>query len=493
MDVALSAAEHQMLPNVGLPDLAGLPLCVDLDGTLVRTDTLHEMLIGASRDWRILLSLPLLLVRGRAALKDGLAAQLAFAPEHLPYNEPLLAWLLEQRATGRRLVLTTAASGSMAQAVATHLGIFDEVIASTPDRNLRGAAKAEALVERFGAGGFHYVGNDSSDLAVWARAAGAVLVGASPRLRARAQAVSRVDREFPNRRGLLRAIVRTLRVHQWSKNLLVFVPVVTARAMGDVASLESALLMFLGFSATASAIYVVNDLTDLSADRAHARKRQRPFASGELPVHWGLILAPVLLACGLLFGVASHALLPLVLYAAVSVAYSLRLKEYPLVDIFTLATLYTLRLYGGGVASGHYVSLWLLSFSSFLFLSLAAMKRVSELVALRETTDTAIARRGYGQVDLPVLIGLGCSAAMVSSHVLALYARSMIGEGNDLHAVLLWSIVPLVLFWQCRMWLATARGYMLDDPIVYAARDWVSRFVAVLLVVAFTVVAVSKG
>ena len=483
--MALSEVEYSSHPEVGLP------LCVDLDGTLVHTDTLHEMLIGACRDWRVLPSLPLLFFSGRAKLKDGLSARLAFDPAHLPFNEPLIAWLREQRATGRRLVLATAASERTAVAVAEHLKLFDEVIATTPTRNLRGAIKADALVERFGAEKFDYVGNDATDLAVWAKAAGAVLVGASPRLRARAQQVARVEREFPHRDGVGRELFRTLRVHQWSKNLLVFVPVITARAIADVASVKAAMLMFLAFSATASSIYVVNDLTDLAADRAHARKRMRPFASGALPVHWGLLLAPALLTVGLALGVASHGILPLLLYATISVAYSLRLKEYPLVDIFTLALLYTLRLYGGGSASGHYVSLWLLSFAGFLFLSLAAMKRVSELAALRGTPEVALRRRGYSNADLPVLIGLGVSASMVSSHVLAVYARTMIPGDAGVHALLLWSVIPLMLFWQCRMWLATARGYMLDDPIVYAARDWVSRLVALLVIVAFSLAAVS--
>jgi 4-hydroxybenzoate polyprenyltransferase/phosphoserine phosphatase len=466
---------------------SGRPLCVDLDRTLVRTDTLHEQLVNALRNPRLLVRLPGLLLAGKAAFKAALARDTSLGVDHLPYNDELIEWIRVQRAAGRWIVLATAASEHIAREVASHLGIFDEVIASTAERNLRGAAKADALVQRFGEKNFDYAGDSGSDVDVWRHAHAAILVAASSRDRRRAVAVAAIEHEFPGRKGTVAALVRALRPHQWSKNLLVFVPVVTARAVLDSGSLISAAIAFLAFSAAASGVYVLNDLMDLSADRLHPRKRQRPFASGALSLSAAVVLVPSLWGIGIglatLVGLTSI----IALYVVVSTLYSVFVKEFPLVDIFTLAALYSVRLFGGGEASGHRVTLWLLGFSSFLFLGLAAMKRVSEVQALRADGRSGLARRQYSESDLPVLVGIGCSAAFAASVVLALYVQAEFGTNMVGRSGLLWSIVPLFLFWQCRLWLATSRGQMTDDPIVYAVRDWVSRLAALVLFVVFTI------
>ncbi len=464
---------------------ASPPLCVDLDGTLLRTDTLHEQLALTLRDPRMILDLPRLLLSGKARFKDALSRLQSLAAEDLPVNEDFLSWLHEEKDRGRQIILATAAPEPVALAISEHFGIFDEVIASTPAVNLRGAAKAAALVERFGEKGFAYAGDHESDLEVWRHAGEAILVGVTPRLKRRAAALTPIRGEFPRPGSRLAALARACRPHQWSKNLLVFVPLITAFAIGDAFSLWHALLMFGAFSMTASAIYVINDLTDINADRQHLRKRKRPLASGALPISWGIVAAPTLLFVGIALSILAGAPWITLAYAMISTAYSLRLKEFPLVDIFTLACLYTLRLYGGGEASGHRVSLFLLAFSSFLFLSLAAMKRVSELTAVRG--ERRHSRRDYGPGDLGILTSFGCSSAFVASLVLSLYVKENFGDSTAPHALILWSIVPLVLFWQCRMWLATARGYMLDDPIVYAASDWVSRLVVIATITAFLI------
>jgi 4-hydroxybenzoate polyprenyltransferase len=273
-------------------------------------------------------------------------------------------------------------------------------------------------------------------------------------------------------------MVRAMRPHQWLKNLLVFVPILTAHALGEVGSWVNAALAFAALSATASAIYIVNDLTDLAADRRHPRKRRRPFASGALDPVSGGIMAAFLLTLGIGLGHACGVLPVLAVYAACSLSYSFKLKELPLVDIFTLAALYTLRLFAGGEATGHLVSLWLLGFSSFLFLSLAALKRVEELMALAQRSGRQAARRGYLAEDAAILQMFGCCAAFMSSVVLALFVQNEAAAQQYASPALLWATVPLILFWECRLWLSTARGYMHDDPIVYAARDWVSWLVA---------------
>jgi len=352
------------------------------------------------------------------------------------------------------------------------------VIATEGDANLRGPAKAAALVRRFGQAGFVYAGNDATDEVVWEAAAAAVVVNAAPALRRRAEARYSVLAVFERAgSGHARAALRAMRPYQWVKNALCLVPPIAAADV-SAGAWAGAVLLMLGFCLTASAIYIVNDLSDLAADRAHPRKRRRPFAAGTLPIPLGLVLSAGLLLAGVGLAAASGALPFLVIYAASSLAYTAWLKEQPLVDVFMLAFLYTIRLFGGGVASGHEVSLWLLGFSSFLFLSLAMVKRVSELGrhAARGTTGQ-IARRGYTVEDGQMLQMFGCAATFASAIVLSLYVQSDTASRAYANPEMLWAAIPLLLFWQCRLWLSTARGYMHDDPIVYAARDWVSWIV----------------
>jgi 4-hydroxybenzoate polyprenyltransferase/phosphoserine phosphatase len=475
MTTALSGDKKPIVGGVAAVDNVAVPLCVDLDNTLVRTNIGSESFFAVVARRR----LGGLLASGRAPFKDRLAELAALDPALLPYNEQLLAYLREQKARGRHLVLVTGAASRIAHSVAQHLALFDEVIASDDMRNLVGKTKADALVERFGLKGFAYAGNHRRDLPVWRAARSSILVNASSAIRATAEKVAPVEAEFSDRASLLRAAVRAIRPHQWVKNLLLFIPIVTAHAIGDVSAWMSGIGLFVVFCATASAIYLVNDLVDLSADRQHPRKRDRPLASGKLPLMLGVALALALFAVG--FGLSAvWGTLPIVVvYATLSICYSLLFKEFPLVDVFLLAALYTIRVIGGGVATGYAVTLWLLAFSGFLFLSLALVKRVQELMMVaRVSGDRAAARRGYHPADVTILQTFGCASAFASSVVLALFVASAAASSQYSSPELLWGTVPLILFWQCRLWLATARGYMHDDPIVYAIRDWVSWITA---------------
>jgi len=284
--------------------------------------------------------------------------------------------------------------------------------------------------------------------------------------------------------GILWATFKEIRPQQWLKNLLVFVPIITSGDYASVSVWEYALLAFAAFSATASGVYVVNDLLDLEADRNHPRKRLRPLASGAMPLAEAYILAPLLFALGAVLALAAGILFYVAVYAVCSLAYSAKLKELPLVDVFLLAGLYSVRLYAGGIATGHEVSLWLFAFSCFLFLALAIIKRVTELKDLLERGDDKAERRGYKTGDLVILSAFGTNASFVSSMILALYVQSDVIVGTGRSPQALWVIVPLMLFWQCRLWLATARGYMTDDPIVYTLKDWVSVLVGTGLVLA---------
>jgi 4-hydroxybenzoate polyprenyltransferase len=288
-----------------------------------------------------------------------------------------------------------------------------------------------------------------------------------------------MTREAPRARGITSLpalVIRELRIHQWVKNLLVFVPAIAGHVVTDPHVLLKVVPMFLAFCACASGVYVINDLLDLKTDRAHPRKRSRPFASGQLPLGFGA-LAPVLLLVGmtLAFWVEPTALLVLVAYASLSIAYSAYLKTQPLVDVFSLSTLYSLRVAGGGIAAGVESSAWLLLFSGFMFLSLAFLKRASEYQAIVASGQHYDTRRGYEADDVAMLKTMGVSASFVSAMVLGLYFSSDIAASLYSDTLLLWCSIPILLFWQARMWLSASRGYMTDDPIIYAARDWVSR------------------
>ena len=478
-------------PETHAASSALLPLCVDLDGTLVHSDTLAEAMMSLSGDPRMALALLKLPLTGRAAFKHQVALMSHLEVDLLPYNEPLIAYLREQKAAGRYLVLATAANQALAEAVAAHLGLFDEVIASDETRNLKGARKAQALCERFGDRGFVYAGNDHSDLAVWDRAAGAILVNTSPGVARRAERSASIEGRFAGPVRSAKTFLRALRPHQWLKNLLVFVPIVTAHAITDVMAWMHAVLAFAAFCATASSIYLINDATDLSADRRHHRKRKRPLASGAISLPAALLTAVLLAGLGAGLAVSAGVGLVVAGYAVMSVSYSLKLKELPLVDVFLLGGLYTIRIFGGGVATGYNLSLWLLGFSGFLFLGLALLKRVTELSTLSRKQERFASRRGYTTDDLPILQVFGCAASFASSLVLALFVQQAATAEQYASPGLLWGIVPLMLFWQCRLWLSTARGYMHDDPIVYSGRDWVSWMVGgsvmLLLVVAHSV------
>ena len=460
-----------------------VPLCVDLDGTLVRSDTLHETFISASVLLRRPSGIRSLIRRGRAGLKQHLARYANLDVRTLPYNEELLEYLREQKAAGRRLVLVTGADHAIADAVNEHLGLFDDVIASDGVVNLTGRAKARMLISRFGEKGFDYAGNGRPDLVVWRAARAAVLVDTPPAVTAAAGKAATIERHFDGRRSQLRALVKAMRPYQWVKNILVFVPLVTAHAYGDAGAWGAACTTFLAFCAIASAIYLLNDLVDIQSDRLHARKRFRPFASGALSVPAGLAAAGVLLLLGGGLAYISEAGFGLACYVALSLSYSARLKERPLVDVFILAALYSVRMFAGGEAVGHPVSLWLLGFSSFLFLSLALVKRVEELREIAEQGIGRTARRGYFVEDLNLLTIFGVASSFSSALVLALFVQSEATEELYATPALLWGIVPLLLFWQCRLWLSTVRGQMHDDPILYAAFDWVSWAVVACLVI----------
>jgi 4-hydroxybenzoate polyprenyltransferase len=466
------------------------PLCVDLDGTLIRTDLLLESLLRLiKRNPLYLFCLPLWLLRGKAAFKSRVAANVTVDPALLPYQRELLAWLEKERDRGRELWLCTASDRRQADAVAQHVGLFTGVLGSDARLNLAGARKRDALVKRFGKQGFDYCGNEYRDLAVWRSARSAIVVNASRPLARRVESLVPVVRRFGSTRHRLRSLLAALRPHQWAKNVLVLVPLLTAHRFGDASALVSGLAAVVAFSLAASAVYVVNDLFDVESDRAHSHKRTRPFAAGDLSIASGLALAPALLAaaaaiCVLLplrFGLALGA------YCVLSVGYSMRLKRILVIDALALAGLYTLRIIAGAGAVRVPLSFWLLLFSVFLFLSLALVKRYAELDALRRQHGLRAAGRGYRVEDLAVLQSFGTGAGYLSVLVLALYINSPETAALYHHPKAIWMLCVLMLYWVSRVWMTAHRGGMLEDPVVYALRDRVSLGLGVLAAITLLV------
>jgi 4-hydroxybenzoate polyprenyltransferase len=465
-------------------------LYVDLDGTLVRTDTLVEGVLELLRlNPAYLLLLPFWLLGGRAAFKDRIAERVALDPESLPYNEPLIDHIREKREAYQRVVLATACHRRWADEIARHVGLFDGVLATTADDNLKGERKLQAIQADAKGEPTAYAGNDRSDLSVWAGVDAAIVVDAPSQV-GDAVADDKVTERIVTQTDRLRAMLKAIRVHQWLKNLLIFLPIVAAHQLFDWAAVLPAVLAFFAFSFFASANYIVNDLLDLPSDRRHPTKRKRPFASGALPLQAGAGIVAVLV----LGGVVLAAMLPgafalsLIAYLALTLAYSLRLKRIMMLDVVVLAMLYTARIVAGSAATGIELSFWLLAFSLFIFLSLATVKRSTELATMLEAGRERASGRGYHAGDLPVVNQIGVASGLLSVLVLALYINSEGVAQMYAHPQLIWLLCPLVLYWIGRMWVLCNRGEIEDDPVVFAIKDsrthWVVICALLVLLVA---------
>lgn len=461
-----------------------VPLCVDLDGTLVRTDVLWESvaLLLKRRPLDVLL-LPFWLLRGRAYLKRQIAARTELDPTHLPYHPEFIEFLRVERGKGREIILATAADDGPAQRVAKHVGLFHSVVASNGSTNLRGSNKGRVLAERYGKRGFDYAGNSTVDYAVWREARQAIVVNAGEGVRREAGRLAEIGRVFHPRHGSWAAAVRELRPHQWVKNLIIFVPLITSHRFVESRLVIEALLAFAAFSLCASGVYVLNDVLDLEADRQHATKKRRPLASGDLPLSAGLVMIPTLFGAG----AAMAAFLPwgfaavLAVYVLLTTSYSWRLKQIALLDVFVLAALYTIRLIAGHEATKIEYSFWLLAFSMFIFLSLALLKRYTELVALRLQNKHGSKGRGYVAGDLELVAMLGIGSGFLAVMVMALYVRSPEDAGQLYkYPMVLLLMCPLLMFWVSRVWLLAHRGQMHDDPVVFALKDKVSYLIGAL-------------
>ena len=466
------------------------PLVVDLDGTLLRSDLLLETGMAFVRH-RPLKALRLFkwLVKGKATLEANLARAVDIDVTVLPYDPAVLDLVNSARNSGRKVVLATASHISLAERIAEHLGIFDQVLASDEKVNLSSHRKRDLLVEHFGVKGFDYVGNSSDDLSVWEVARDAYVVNPERGVERRAQAIGNVKEVMLSNVAGVKDWRKALRLHQWMKNILILVPLLAAHQLGNYLLIWQGVMAFLFFGLCASSVYLLNDLLDLADDRHHGTKRFRPFASGRLSISSGIMVFPVLLI-GAFAGAALF--LPwafvatLVAYYILTFAYSLWLKRQMAVDVIALAALYTLRIIAGAAAFGLELTFWILAFSMFMFLSLALVKRYAELGEARRKGLTQKTRgRGYYPGDLEMISSLGASSGYLAVMVLALYIHDQATTSLYAHPQIIWLACPLLLFWVTRVWMLTHRGQMHDDPVVFAIRDRISLMVGALFCLVF--------
>lgn len=456
-------------------------LYVDLDGTLVKTDTLLEALLTLIKSKPMkALALPLWLLKGKAGFKEHVSHNVQIQPQTLPYNGALIEYLREENESGTELVLATAAHRSVAEAVAKHTGLFAEVFSTEGRTNLSGKAKLDAIRRRTRE--FDYAGNANADLPIWKEAHGAVVVG--PRsIRDKASRLTNVVRWFAPEQVFFKLALRALRPHQWAKNVLVLLPAILAHEWQSSAKLWMGLWVFVSFSLVASSVYVINDLFDLESDRAHPEKKRRPLASGDLSITSGILLAAMANVAGFSIAmlVSTKLFLALMGYFVLTTMYSFKLKRVSIVDGFTLATLYSWRIVTGGVMTEVPITFWLIAFCMFFFLSLAFAKRATELLMMKHLNRESAAGRGYAVGDLDIVRLLGVGSGIASVIVLAMYMNH---PGTQVlyksPSYLLGAAIAL-FYWICRVWVKTDRREMNSDPIVFAIKDKVSYGILALI------------
>jgi 4-hydroxybenzoate polyprenyltransferase len=449
------------------------PIAVDLDGSLIHTDMLYETFVRAvfKRPWCLFLIIPWLL-RGRANLKMQLAALVDVDVTALPYNQDLITYLKQQQP--REIVLCTATNQLLADRIADHLGIFSGAIGSTETVNLTGEKKAAVLCDRYGGQNFSYVGNEKRDLKIWKHAASAIVVAKDHRLSNQIEKPCLVEFRCSAPKTTLKTLAKALRIHQWVKNILLFVPLFTSHQFTDKSLVLTSVLAFITFGICASATYLINDLSDLDSDRNHWKKKFRPLAAGTLSIRKSIFIIGVALpiSWALALFVSPYFLLALLLYFGVTLSYSFILKRLQTVDVITLASLYTLRIIAGGIAIAAPPSFWLLTFSMFLFLCLAIVKRISELLKTASNGEIRkLSGRGYYTSDIQIMNSLATSAGMLSILVFAMYLNS--DEVVQLYRSpeILWLVCPIFSYWVVRILVMGSRGEIDEDPILFTLKD----------------------
>ena len=446
-------------------------LYVDLDGTFIKSDTLFESFIVAIKSNPFIIFICIgWLIKGKSYFKHQLSQHADIAIQLLPVNPEFYTFLIKEKEKGREIVLATASNEKYAKSVCDIFDLFDAYISSDIDNNLKGKdklLKIKSLSERYS-----YAGNSSEDFVLFEQAEESYLV--NPTKKARKMSLDFIPtRLFDNEKQSVTAWLKQLRVHQWIKNSLIFVPLLVSGYFVDIGSILLSLIGFFSFSFLASATYIINDLLDLNSDRNHKQKKYRPLASGSISIVDASLVAAILfiLAIGIALSLDGLFIYVLTGYLLLTLVYSFKIKQYIGMDVIALAMLYTIRILAGAVILNVTVSFWLFSFSMFVFLSLALIKRCAELKSLEGEDVNHTTGRDYNLLDYSVLMNLGTSSAMLSILMFSFYVNSNVLADQYQQPTLLWLIVPALCYWMMRMWIKTHRGEMHDDPIVFTLKD----------------------
>jgi 4-hydroxybenzoate polyprenyltransferase/phosphoserine phosphatase len=462
------------------------PLCLDLDGTLIKSDALFESLIQMLKTNPFLLFIvPFWLVKGKPHLKEEIDKRIEFNAELLPYNEDLINYTKKEKAKGRKVYLVTASHISIANKVGNYLGLFDGIYGTEKGVNLKSKKKAEFLNKKFGENNYVYAGDAKVDFNIWKHSKKAIVVSDNNSFIKQVEKTFEVEKTFYEKKNLFKTIIKEIRVYQWVKNILLFLPLLLAHSISNVTLLSDVIIGFFSFSLSASFVYVLNDLLDLQSDRSHPRKRKRPLASGRLPIQIGILLVPLLLIVGLSlsFLISFKFQIILISYIVLTTAYSFKLKKIPMLDIILLATLFTTRIVAGAYAAEVYLSMWILAFSMFFFMNLAVLKRYTELLTMKKRNEIEARGRGYTVEDMGLLLSIGPAAGFLSVLIFVLYINSSQATGLYNYTEVLWLIAPIFIYWISRIWHLSVRGKMTDDPIVFTVKDKESYIVGFLILI----------
>ncbi len=452
------------------------PLVLDVDDTLLRTDILFENFwAGLGTDPIDTIRAGARFSRDPATLKSLLHEMAPIRVDLLPVNQSVVEMAKAAQAEGREVILASASDERLVKQLADHYG-FDGAIGSTEGHNLKGSNKAAVLVERFGEGGFDYAGDSGSDVAIWDKSDLKIVIGSAKGAAAKypSEKVIKINAERKTSE-----VIRAMRPHQWVKNVLLFLPMIAAHQFG-LTTIGLILMGIVAFSFAASCIYIVNDLLDLEADRLHSKKCKRPFAAGTVPIRTGMAACLGLGLTAILIGafLGTAFLGVVILYMVLSLAYSLKLKRMRWIDIFTLASLYTIRVVAGAAASHVDASVFMLIFIFPIFVTLGCVKRLTELTLA--VNDERLPGRGYGRPDRPDLLNVASLGMVGALVIFFLYSYSDQAQALYPSQWLLWVALIPIAAW---LWLMVRLGwYGLQDyaPIVFALKD--KRGIGLLLI-----------
>jgi len=462
---------------------AGMPLFVDMDETLVKTDIAQELLVQSFRSVGTLKKLFGCVFSGRSHIKRILAEECTFNPATLPVNDEVIEYLKDEKSKGRKIVLATASDELIANKVADHFDLFDDVLASGPGKNLKGGAKAKAISEYCNGGDFEYLGDSNADIKIWTEAKACGFINPAAKARSFSKTVpERVSIQVENKSNTFRSLLKAMRPHQWAKNILIFLPLIFSHSYSDASSVLAAFAVFILFSLIASGNYLVNDLLDIEADRAHAKKQKRPFAAARVSPKLGVLVGCALIFFPLIVAFAFVSITEAMIllgYFVLTNLYSFVLKGYSTIDVITLTCLYTVRILAGAVAINAVMSPWLLNFSLFFFLSLAYMKRYIELSAAAKK-NKELSGRNYSVSEMDTVKTFGIANGGLSILTLTLYLNSDYVINSYASPQILWLICPIVMFWIYRAWMWATRDQIDDDPVVFALKDKMSFMIVAI-------------